>query len=85
MLDLLRAMVQKEVSIEAEKLKMAVEKEKKERGELSYIYMTIELINPPKVELTGATSVVPENIVRNINAFKDNAFKGVKSDYEDME
>ena len=47
--------------------------------------MTIELINPPKVELTGATSVVPENIVRNINAFKNNAFKGVKSDYEDLD
>ena len=30
MLDLLRAMVQKEVSIEVEKLKMAVEKEKEE-------------------------------------------------------
>ena len=84
MLDLLRAMVQKKGSIEVEKLKM-VEKEKKERGELSYIYMTIELINPPKVELTGATSVVPENIVRNINAFKNNAFKGVKSDYEDLD
>ena len=85
MLDLLRAMVQKKGSIEVEKLKMAVEKEKKERGKLSYIYMTIELINPPKVELTGATSVVPENIVRNINAFKNNAFKGVKSDYEDLD
>ena len=52
---------------------------KKEKGELSYD-MTIDLINPPKQELAGATSVVPENIVRNIDAFT-----GVKSDPEDLD
>ena len=52
---------------------------KKERGELSYD-MTIDLINPPKVELTGATSVVPENIVRNINAFT-----GTKTKNDDLD
>ena len=52
---------------------------KKERGELSYD-MTIDLINPPKVELTGATSVVPENIVRNINAFT-----GTKTENDDLD
>lgn len=52
---------------------------KKERGELSYD-MTIDLINTPRPELTGATSVVPENIVRNIKEFT-----GTKNESEDLD
>ena len=52
---------------------------KKERGELSYD-LTIDLINTPQPELVGATSVVPENIVRNIKEFT-----GVKTDSEDLD